>query len=206
MAGMQKKVVLVLTVLLTSAAAVSLILATSRYVSILQHPETWQRGALFRVEPRQIEVGGVTVSVAPVSGTTEEVSPLLASTFWLFEVTVENGASGPVDMDFDRITLQVGDREVRSLAAAAVLRLLNERMTGAYASAAARREYRQTLDELQARKLDVTRVFPGYTGASLVLFQPLPDLVGEAELRVYGVRPVDGGPVTPLSFRVSRGG
>jgi len=206
MAGMQKKVVLVLTVLLTSAAAVSLILATSRYVSILQHPETWQRGALFRVEPRQIEVGGVTVSVAPVSGTTEEVSPLLASTFWLFEVTVENGASGPVDMDFDRITLQVGDREVRSLAAAAVLRLLNERMTGAYASAAARREYRQTLDELQARKLDVTRVFPGYAGASLVLFQPLPDLVGEAELRVYGVRPVDGGPVTPLSFRVSRGG
>jgi hypothetical protein len=109
-------------------------------------------------------------------------------------------------MDFDRITLHVGDQEVRSLAADAVLRLLNERMTGAFASAAGRREYRQTLDQLQARKLDVTRVFPGYSGSSLVFFQPLPDLEGDAELRVYGVRPVEGGPVTPLSFRVSRGG
>jgi len=206
MVGMQKKVVLVLTVLLTSAAAISLILATSRYISILQHPETWQRGALFQVEPRQREVGGVTVSVAPIAGTAEGDSPLLASTFWLFEVTVANGASGPVDMDFDRITLQVGDQEMRSLAADAVLRLLNERMTGAFSSAAGRREYRQTLEQLQARKLGVTRVFPGYTGKSLVLFQPLPELEGVAELKVYGIRPVEGGPVTPLSFRVSRGG
>lgn len=206
MEGMQKKVVLVLTVLLTSAAAISLILATSRYIGVLQHPEVLQRGALFQVEPRQREVGGIAVSVAPVSGMTEEVSSLLVSTFWLFEVTVANGASGPVDMDFDRITLEVGDQEVRSLPADAVLRLLNERMTGALSSAAGRRGYRQALDQLQARKLDVARVFPGYTGESLVLFQPLPDLEGEAELKVYGVRPVDGGPVTPLSFRVSRGG
>jgi hypothetical protein len=206
MEGMQKKVVLVLTVLLTSAAVVSLILATSRYIGILRHPEAWQRGALFQVDPRQREVGGVAVSVEPVSVTTEGVSPLLVSTFWIFEVTVANGASGPVDMDFDRITLHVGDQEMRSLAADAVLRLLNERMTGAFTSAAARREYRQTLDQLQARKLDVTRVFPGYTGKSLVFFQPLPDLGGDAVLKVYGVRPVEGGPVTPLSFRVSRGG
>jgi hypothetical protein len=206
MAGKQKKVVLGLTVLLTSAAALSLILAVSRYIGLLQHPETWQRGMVFRVEPRQLDVGGVTVSVDPVTAATEGVSPLLVSTFWIFEVTVENGASGPVDMDFDRVTLHVGDQELRSLEADAVLRLLNERMTGAFTSAAARRGYRQSLDQIQARKLDVTRVFPGYTGASLVFFQPLPDLEGDAELKVYGVRPVDGGPVTPLSFRVSRGG
>jgi hypothetical protein len=206
MRGKQKKVVLVLTVLLTSAAVVSLILATSRYIGILQHPETWQRGALFQVEPPRQEVGGVTVSVAPVSITAEGVSPLLVSTFWIFDVTVTNGASGPVDMDFDRITLHVGDQEMRSLAADAVLRLLNERMTGAFASGAARREYRQSLDQLQARKQGVTRVFPGYTGESLVLFQPLSDLEGGAELKVYGVRPVDGGPATAMSFRVSRGG
>jgi len=206
MAGMQKKVVLVLTVLLTSAAAVSLILAASRYISILQHPETWQRGLVFQVEPRRLDAGGLTVSVDPVTAATEGVSPLLVSTFWLFEVTVENGAKGPVDVDFDRITLLVGDQEMRSLAADAVLRLLNERMTGAFASGAARREYQRSLDQIQARKLDVTRVFPGYTGKSLVFFQPLPDLEGEAELKVYGVRPVEGGPVTPLSFRVSRGG
>ena len=202
----QKKVVLVLTVLLTSAAAISLILATSRYIGIFQHPETWQRGALFRVEPPRQEVGGLTVSVAPVPSTTEEVSSLLTSTFWIFEVTVANGASGPVDMDFDRITLHVGSQEVRSLPADAALRLLNEPMTGAFTSAAARREYRRSLDDLQGRTRGVTRVFPGYTGKSLVLFQPFPDWGGEAEMKVYGIRSVEGGPVAPLSFRVSRGG
>jgi hypothetical protein len=203
---MQKKVVLVLTVLLTSAALVSVILATSRYVGILKHPELWDRGTLFQVEPRQREVGGIEVSVSPLTGTAEGLSPLLVSTFWIFDVAVLNGASGPVDMDFDRITLHVGDQEVRALPADGVLRLLNERMTGAFASAAGRRGYRQALDQLQARKLGVTRVFPGYTETSLVFFQPHPDMEGEADLKVYGLRSVEEGPVSPLSFRVSRGG
>ncbi|HEX9897685.1 MAG TPA: hypothetical protein VGC81_00580, partial [Candidatus Methylomirabilis sp.] len=204
--GMQKKVVLVLTVLLTSAAVVSLILATSRYVGILKHPETWRRGTVFQVEPRRQEVGGLEVSVVPVLETAEGVSPLLVSTFWIFEVAVANGASGPVDMEFDHVTLLVGDQEVRALPADAVLRLFNERMTGAFTSAAARRGYRQALDQLQARMLGVTRVFPGYSETSLVFFQPHPDLQEAAELKVYGVRQVEGGPVSPLSFRVSRGG
>lgn len=203
---MQKKVVLVLTVLLTSAALISVILATSRYVGILKHPELWQRGTQFQVEPRQREVGGVRVSVSPILGTAEEVSPLLVSTFWIFDVAVSNGASGPVDMDFDRVTLHVGDQEVRALAADAVLQLLNERMTGAFTSAAGRRGYRKALDQIQARKQGVARVFPGYTEASLVFFQPHPDMGGEADMKVYGLRWVEEGPVSPLSFRVSRGG
>ena len=203
---MQKKVVLVLTVLLTSAAVVSVILATSRYVGILRHPEVWQRGTQFQVEPRQREVRGVKVSVSPRMETAEGISPLLVSTFWIFDVAVSNGASGPVDMDFDRITLHVGDHEVRALAADAVLRLLNERMTGAFSSSAARRGYREALDQIQARMLGVTRVFPGYTQASLVFFQPYPDMDGAADLKVYGLRSVEEGPVSPLSFRVSRGG
>lgn len=203
---MQKKVVLVLTVLLTSAALVSVILATSRYVGILMHPEVWQRGTQFRVEPGRQEVGGIEVSVSPIMGTAEDVSPLLVSTFWIFDVAVSNGASGPVDMDFDRITLHVGDHEVRALSTDAVLRLLNERMTGAFSSGAARRGYRQALDQIQARKRDVTRVFPGYSQASLVFFQPYPDLEEAADLKVYGLRSVEEGPVSPLSFRLSRGG
>lgn len=201
---MRKKVVLVLSVLLTSAAALSLILATSRYIGILRHPEAWQRGDAFRVEPPQIEVAGIRVAVAPVTGETEGVSPLLSSTFWLFEVAVSNGAGRPVDVDFDRFTLQVGEREVRSLATDAVLRLLNERMTGAFTSGAARRGYQEVLDQLRDRKLDVTRVFPGYTRESLVFFQPHPGRPDEAELRLYGIRWAGGDPVTPLSYRVLR--
>lgn len=203
---MRKKLVLVLSVLLTSAAAVSLILATSRYIGILRHPEAWQRGDVFRVEPPQIEVAGIRVSVTPVMGDAEGVSPLLLSTFWLFEVVVGNGAESPVDVDFDRITMQVGGKEVRALHTDAVLRLFNERMTGAYTSGAARRGYQQVLDQLQDMKLDVTRVFPGYTRKSLVFFQPHPGRPDEAELRLYGVRWAGGDPVTPLSYRVIREG
>jgi hypothetical protein len=203
---MGKKLVLVLTVLLTSAAALSLILATSRYIGILRHPESWQRGDVFRVEPPLVDVAGIRVSVTPVTGATEGVSPLLLSTFWLFEVAVGNGAESPVDVDFDRVTLQVGEREVRALPTDAVLRLINERMTGAFSSGAARRGYQQVLDQLQARKLDVTRVFPGYTRKSLVFFQPHPGRPDVTDLKVYGVRWAGGKPVTPLSYRVIREG
>lgn len=203
---MRKKVVLVLTVLLTSAAALSLILATSRYIGILRHPETWQHGIVFGVEPPQREVGGIRVSVTPVTGDTEGVSPLLAGTFWLFEVTVENGADRPVDVDFDRITLKVGEREVRALPTDAVLRLYQERMTGAFTSAAARRGNREVLDQLQDRKLDVARVFPGYTRKSLVFFQPHPDPPEVAALKLYGIRWAEGDPVAPLAYRVFRVG
>jgi len=201
---MRKKVVLVLTVLLTSAAAVSLILATSRYVGILKHPEAWRHGWVFGVEPSRVDVDGLTVSVTPLGGGTEGVSPLLVSTFWIFEVAVENGASGPVDVDFDRITLRMGEREVVALPTDAVLRLINERMTGAYTSGAGRRGNREVLDQLQDRKLGVARVFPGYERKSLVFFQPHPDPPATGDLRVYGIRWVEGGPVGPLDYRVSR--
>jgi hypothetical protein len=200
---MRKKVVLVLSVLLTSAAALSLILATSRYIGILRHPEAWQRGVVFRVEPGATEVGGLKVSVTPVTGETEGVSSLLVSTFWLFDVAVENGASRPVDVDFDRITLKVGEQEVRALPTEAVLRLFNERMTGALTSGAGRRGSQEVMDELQDRKLDVTRVFPGYTRKSLVFFQPHPEPPDAAELKVYGLRWANGDGVAPLSYRVS---
>lgn len=203
---MRKKLVLVLSVLLTSAAALSLILATSRYIGILRHPETWQRGDVFRVEPPLIEVAGIRVSVTPVTGAADGVSPLLLGTFWLFEVAVGNGAESPVDVDFDRFTLQVGEHEVRALPTDAVLRLFNERMTGAFSSGAGRRGYQEVLDQLQARKLDVTRVFPGYTRRSLVFFQPHPGQPDAADLKFYGVRWAGGDPVTPLSYRVSRDG
>lgn len=201
---MRKKVVLVLSVLLTSAAALSLILATSRYIGVLRHPEAWQRGVVFQVEPGATEVGGLKVSVTPVTGDTEGVSPLLVSTFWLFEVAVENGASRPVDVDFDRITLKVGQQEVRALPTEGVLRLFNERMTGALTSGAGRRGSQEVLDQLQSRKLDQARVFPGYARRSLVFFQPLPDLPDGAELKVYGLRWAEGDAVAPLVYRVTR--
>jgi len=202
----QKRLVLVLSVLLTSAAAVSLILATSRYIGILRHPEAWQRGVVFRVEPPQTDVGGIRVSVTPVTGEIEGVSPLLVSTFWLFEVAVEDGASRPVDVDFDRITLKIGGQEIRALPTDSVLRLFDERMTGAYTSGAARRGNREVLDQLQDRKLDVARVFPGYARKSWVFFQPHPDPPKEAELKLYGIRWADGDPVAPLAYRVFREG
>jgi hypothetical protein len=202
----KKRIVLVLSVLLTSGAALSLILATSRYIGILRHPEAWQRGVVFRVEPSQTNVGGIRVSVTPVTDATEGVSPLLASTFWLFEVAVEDGASRPVDVDFDRITLAIGGQEIRALPTDAVLRLFDERMTGAYASGAARRGGREALDQLQNRKLDVARVFPGYTRKSLVFFQPHPEPPDQAELKLYGIRWADGDPVAPLAYRVYRAG
>lgn len=200
---MSKKVVLVLSVLLTSAAALSLILATSRYIGILRHPEAWRLGAVFQVEPVTTEVGGLKVSVTPVTGETKKVSPLLVSTFWLFEVAVENGASRPVDVDFDRITMRLGEQEVRALPTEAVLRLFNERMTGAFTSAAGRRGSQEVLDQLQSQKLDVARVFPGYARESLVFFQPHPDPPDAAELKVYGLRWADGDVVKPLTYRVT---
>jgi hypothetical protein len=197
-----KKVVLVLSVLLTSAAALSLILATSRYIGILRHPEALQRGSVFKVERGATEVEGLKVSVTPVTGGTQGVSPLLVSTFWLFEVAVENGASRPVDVNFDRITLKLGEQEVRSLPTEAVLRLFNERMTGAVVSGAGRRGSQEVLDQLQNRKLDEARVFPGYARRSLVFFQPHPDVPDAAELKVYGLRWADGDVVAPLVYRL----
>lgn len=203
---MRKKVVLVLAVLLTSAAALSLILATSRYVGILSHPEAWKRGLVYQVveAPDPSLALGVAVHVSFVGGEAPEVSPLLVSTFWIFEVSVVNEADKPVDVDFDRFTLRVADREVWALPTDAVLRLFNERMTGGYAAAAARRGHSEVMEQLRDRKLGVARVFPGYSRTSLVFFQPHPEAPDEAELRWHGVKWVGGGPVAPLTFHLRR--
>ncbi|MFQ5508065.1 MAG: hypothetical protein ACE5FN_01875 [Leptospirillia bacterium] len=200
----KQKVVLVLTVLLTSAAALSLILATSRYLGFLQNPDSLDRGAAYRVESGASAVENVLVRVRSVTGSDEGVSPFLVSIFWVFEVSVVNSAGEPVDVDFDRITLRVQQREVRAMDTGSVLRMFNERMTGAFAAASARRGQQEVLDQLQAKKLGVTRVFPGYSRTSLVFFQPHPDAPDEAVLTLSGLRWARRGPVAPLEFRLRR--
>ncbi len=201
---MKKKIVLVLAVLLTSAAALSLILATSRYVGFLQHPEAWRQLRAFQVLPPQAEVEGLTVQVVPVWGPATEVSSLLVSAFWVFEVSATNHGDAPVDIDFDQVTLKVGDREVNALATDAVLRLFNERMTGAYGTVAGRRGYQKALDQLQAREFGVVRVFPGYARKALVFFQPHPEFPDEAEMTFRGIRRVEDRGEVPLVFRLHR--
>jgi len=204
LADTRKKVVVTLAVLLTSAALVSLILAISRYVGFLSHPEAWRYALVYRVEPVGQVAAGLRVRAVSLGDGAEGVSSLLASAFWIFEVTVENVSGGPVDVDFDRVTLGFGGREERALTAEAALGLFNERMTGAFASASARREYQRVLDLLQNRVLGVTRVFPGYSRASLVLFQPHPDPPAAAELKLYGIRAAGGDPAPPVAFHLSR--
>lgn len=201
---MKKKIVLVFTVLLTSAAAVSLILATSRYVGFIKHPESWRHGLPYRVEPSEKNVSGLIVRVAPVGGETEKVSALLVSTFWLFEVEVVNQAERSVDVDFDQVTLRVEGREIRSLTTDAVLRLFNERMTGSFGTAAGRRGQREVLEQLQKQKLGVDRVFPGYTRTSLVFFQPHPEVPEQAVLTLRGIRWAGSDLLPPLAFHVYR--
>jgi len=204
LADTRKKVVVILAVLLTSAATISLILAISRYVGFLSNPEGWQQGLVFRVDPPEVTTGGVKVRVVSRGEATEGISSLLVSTFWVFELSVANAAEGPVDVDFDRVMLRVGAREMRALSTEEALRLFNERMTGAYASATARREHKQVLDQFQKRKLGVARVFPGYTRESLVFFQPHPDPPASAELKVLGIREAGGDPAAPVVFHLSR--
>lgn len=201
---MKKKIVLVFTVLLTSAAAVSLILATSRYVGFIKHPESWRHGLPYRVVPPETEVSGLVVRVAPLGGETKKVSPLLVSTFWIFEVEIVNQAEHPVDVDFDRVTLRVDDREVRALTTDAVLRLFNERMTGGYGAASARRGHKEVLEQLQKLKRGTARVFPGYSRSSLVFFQPHPDVPEQAEFTLRGIRWAERDPLEPLVFQVYR--
>ncbi len=201
---MKKKIVLVLAVLLTSAAALSLILATSRYVGFLRHPEALHQLRAFQVSPVSAEVEGLTVRVLPLWGDTANVSPLLVSVFWMFEVSVANDGVSPVDVDFDRVTLAVAGREVNALAVDAVLRLFNERMTGAYGTAAGRRGYQQALDQLQAQGARVTRVFPGYTRKTMVLFQPHPGFPEDADITLRGIRTVRDRRELPLTFHLHR--
>lgn len=202
---MKKKIVLVFAVLLTSAAALSLILATSRYVGFLRHPEGWRQLLAFQVEPPRVDVAGLTVEVTPVWGESVEVSSLLVSTFWIFEISAANTGDTPVDVNFDRVTLRVTDREVNALSTDAVLRLFNERMTGAYGTAAGRRGYQEALEQLQAREFGVSRVFPGYTRKSLVFFQPLPEIPDKAELTLRGIRRVGGREEVSVGFGLRRG-
>jgi len=198
----KKKIILVLAVLLTSAAALSLILAISRYVGFLKDPEAWRDRFAYRVEPSEQVTGEVKVRVLALGGATGEVAALLTSTFWIFEVRVDNESDRPVDVDFDRVTLRVGEREVRSLTTDGVIRLFNERMAGAFTSAAARRGHRQALDQLEGRKLEISRVFPGYHRESLVFFQPHPDLPEQVEMTFLGLRQAGGGELAPLTFHV----
>ena len=202
----KKKIVLVLAVLLTSAAALSLILATSRYIGFIQHPEVWEQRSIFQVVPPQLKSAGITVRVASLGGETDKVPPLLGSIFWIFEVVVDNHGDAPVDADFDRVTLRAGEREFRALDTQAVLRLFNERMTGAYATAAGRRGHREALDKLQGVRLGVSRVFPDYTRRSLVFFQPHPEMSGEVLLTLHSIRSVRGEQLAPLRFRLLRAG
>ena len=202
---MKKKIVVVLTVLLTSAAALSLITATSRYIGFLQHPETLQPMRVFQVSPSHVEVVGVTVQVSALGPDTEKVASLLRSVFWVFEISVANGGDAPVDINFDRVTLQIGDREVKALKTEEILRLFNERMTGAYSTSAGRRGNREALDQLQVRVPGVARVFPGYVRNTLVFFQPHPEFPAEALLTLRGIRKVGAREDVPVMFRL-RGG
>jgi hypothetical protein len=202
---MKKKIVVVLTVLLTSAAALSLITATSRYIGFLQHPETLQPLRVFQVSPPHVEVVGVTVQVSALGPNTEKVASLLRSAFWVFEVSVVNGGDTPVDIDFDRVTLQIGDREVKALMTEEILRLFNERMTGAYSTSAGRRGHHEALDQLQVRAPGVARVFPGYARDALVFFQPHPEFPTEALLTLHGIRKVGSREDVPVMFRLLSG-
>jgi len=202
---MNKKIVVVLAVLLTTAAALSLITATSRYIGFLRHPETLQPLQAFQVEPPSAEVAGVTVQVTALGPDTEKVASLLRSVFWVFEVSVANNSDTPVDVSFDRVTMQVDDREVKALATDAVLRLFNERMTGAFSTSAGRRGYREALDQLQARGSGAARVFPGYDRVALVFFQPHPEFPKEALMTLRGIRQVGAREDVPVVFRLHRG-
>jgi len=202
---MKKKIVVALTVLLTTAAALSLITATSRYVGFLRHPETLQPLRAFQVEPPFAEVAGVTVRVTALGPDTEKVTSLLRSVFWVFEVSVVNDSDTPVDVSFDQVTMQVNDREVKALTTDAVLRLFNERMTGAYSTSAGRRGYREALDLLQARGSGAARVFPGYHRVSLVFFQPHPEVPKEALMTLRGIHRVGVREEVPVVFRLHGG-